>query len=101
MTEYGTIKIPREEYKRHNKHREKLGQTWAAYIDGQSLDLPNGAEVDAEDLATRIVNHIGADVDGPQVDDSRIARAVAQELDYAHLADRVSEQVVREMEAQR
>jgi hypothetical protein len=97
MSDYGTIKIPREEYERHNKRRKELAESWAAYIDGQSPDLPN----DAEDVATRIVEQIGADVGGPQVDDTEIARAVARELDYAHLADKVSEQVVREIKTQR
>jgi predicted DsbA family dithiol-disulfide isomerase len=53
--------------------------------------------INADDLAARIVDHIGADVGGPQVDDSEIAREVAQQIDYAHLADKVSEQVVREI----
>jgi hypothetical protein len=57
--------------------------------------------INPDDLAARIVEVIGADVGGPQVDDSEIARSVARELDYAHLADQVSEKVIREMEAQR
>jgi hypothetical protein len=97
MTEYGTIKIPREDYERHNERRENLGQTWAAYIDGQSPNLPNSAEIDTEDLATQIVDHIGVEGSRIQVDNSKIARAVSRDLDYTHLAEKVSERVLREM----
>lgn len=36
MTEYGTIKLPREEYERHNERRQDLGLTWAEYINGEA-----------------------------------------------------------------
>lgn len=40
MTAYGTIKIPHEDYERHNTNRKELNQTWAEYIDGQEPDYP-------------------------------------------------------------
>jgi len=36
MTDYGTIKIPRDAYERHNARRQDLGLSWAAYIDGEA-----------------------------------------------------------------
>lgn len=34
-----TIKLPEEEYERHNKRRKEMGLTWAEYIDGQSANI--------------------------------------------------------------
>lgn len=53
--------------------------------------------VDPDDLAERIVDQAAADVGGPRVDDSELARAVARELDYAHLADQVADRVVSDL----
>jgi len=47
MTEYGTIKIPREQYDRHNERRQEMGVSWAEYIDGQAINL--------EDTKRRVV----------------------------------------------
>jgi len=33
---YGTIKIPKDEYEKHNERRQDLGLTWAEYIDGEA-----------------------------------------------------------------
>lgn len=33
------IKLPVEDYERHNERRKELGLTWAEYIDGQSPEL--------------------------------------------------------------
>jgi mannitol-1-phosphate/altronate dehydrogenase len=98
MTDYGTIKIPREEYERHNDRREDMDLTWAAYIDGEAPDT-----VDADDLAGQITDQIGEEItvthdDINTTDDAEaFAAKLAERFDYAHLADRVSEQVVREM----
>lgn len=35
----GTIKLPEEDYERHNEKRKEMGLSWAEYIDGQSPDL--------------------------------------------------------------
>jgi len=37
--ERGTIKLPQEQYEKHNERRKSLGQTWSEYIDGQSPAL--------------------------------------------------------------
>lgn len=55
MTDYGTIKIPREEYERHNERREEMGVTWAAYIDGEAPPVP---EVDEHAIAQRVADEI-------------------------------------------
>lgn len=47
--EYGTIKIPKDEYKKHNERRQDLGVTWAEYIDGNA---PNPDGVDTEALVS-------------------------------------------------
>jgi len=39
--EYGTIKIPKDEYDKHNDRRQDLGLTWAEYIDGEAPDAPD------------------------------------------------------------
>lgn len=44
MTDYGTIKIPRDEYEQHNERRQDLGLSWAEYIDGQAPELPTRGE---------------------------------------------------------
>ncbi len=41
--EYGTIKIPQDDYERHNDRRRDLGLTWAEYIDGQAPETPTAA----------------------------------------------------------
>jgi len=33
-----TIKLPEEEYNRHNERRKEMGLSWSEYIDGQSPD---------------------------------------------------------------
>lgn len=53
MTEYGTIKIPVDEYTKHNERRKDLGLTWAEYIDGQAPDLPEPEAVDYGEIERR------------------------------------------------
>jgi len=36
MTDYGTIKLPRDDYERHNERRKEMSLTWAEYVDGQA-----------------------------------------------------------------
>ena len=33
------IKLPEEEYEKHNERRQEMGLTWAEYIDGQAPEL--------------------------------------------------------------
>lgn len=34
-----TIKLPEDDYERHNEQRQEMGLSWAEYIDGESPDL--------------------------------------------------------------
>ena len=43
MTDYATLKIPREDFERHNARRKQMDITWTAYIDGQA---PEPADID-------------------------------------------------------
>jgi len=52
MTEYGTIKIPRDEYDRHNERRKANNQSWAEYIDGQAPESAS-VEVDYAEIERR------------------------------------------------
>jgi len=45
MTEYGTIKIRREEYERHNEQRKAAGLTWVEYLNEESAEI-DAPEVD-------------------------------------------------------
>jgi hypothetical protein len=42
--DYGTIKIPQDEYERHNERRKSNGQTWAEYIDAEAPEASTGGE---------------------------------------------------------
>jgi len=48
MTEYGTIKIPRGEYERHNEQRKAAGLTWVEYLNEESAEI-DAPEVDIGD----------------------------------------------------
>lgn len=65
----GTIKIPREDFERHNIKRKNLGETWLQYIDGQA---PDGVKVD--------------------INEEELARAVSAQIDYAMLASKTAEE---------
>jgi len=67
MTDYGTIKLPRMDYERHNQARKDLNMTWAEYIDGQAPEVPNGAEVDVEAIREEL------ETDAPSYDDIKAA----------------------------
>lgn len=41
MTDRANIKLPREKYERHRERKEKLGVSWAEYIDGQAPEQPD------------------------------------------------------------
>jgi len=101
-TDRTTINIGKEEHRATRDVKADYGDSWTDvlrfYREHRSeLSVSDTQGIDPDDLAARIVDQIGADVGGPQVDDSEIARAVARELDYAHLASKVSEQVVNEL----
>ena len=52
------------------------------------------AAADPDDLAERIVDRLDAH---ENTDTEELARAVARELDYAHLADQVADRVVSDL----
>lgn len=72
MTDYGTIKIPIDTFAEHNQRRKSAGLTWEAYLDEEAVEV--------------------------EYDTDALARAVAERLDYAAVADRVAEQVVADLE---
>jgi hypothetical protein len=74
MTDYGTIKIPREEYERHNERRQELDQTWAEYIDGEAPELGMHVELDGA-VAT------AEDIKDLQVLIEQLPRNTAEELE--------------------
>jgi len=39
MPEYGTIKIPKDAYDRHNERRKEAGLTWEKYIDREAVTV--------------------------------------------------------------
>lgn len=55
--EYGTVKLPREAYKRHNERRKELGVTWAEYVDGEA---PEPMDTDA--LAAQLADDLRAEL---------------------------------------
>jgi len=58
MTDYGTIKIPRDEYERHNERRKVNGQSWVEYIDGQAPESAS-VEVDYAEIERRCGRAVG------------------------------------------
>jgi hypothetical protein len=92
MTDYGTIKIPRDDYARHNDRRQDLGLSWAEYIDGEAPDVRNSAEVNPDEIAKRVVEH--TDIDSA-ADAEELAAEVARQFDYAAVADKTAEEVIK------
>lgn len=81
MADYGTIKIPRNEYERHNDRRDEKGLTWAEYIDGQAPADIAGSDVIAQKVADRIAEDLGTpDIPEPSVDEDAIARSITNDL---------------------
>ncbi len=39
MVDRSNIKLPEDDYERHNERRKSMGLTWAEYIDGQAPDV--------------------------------------------------------------
>jgi hypothetical protein len=84
MTNYGTIKLPRDEYERHNNRRQDLGLTWAEYIDGTAPqhDVPDADELAAAIVAAMDTEALGMDAEGLVRDlEARLPRKVADELE--------------------
>jgi len=49
MTDYGTIKLPREEYEEHNKKRKEMNLTWAEYVGNEAPTNQREQTIDIED----------------------------------------------------
>lgn len=62
MTDYGTIKIPRDDYQRHNERRKELGQSWAEYIDGQAPDSTADTDALVDDLVAQLPPRIAEEL---------------------------------------
>ena len=94
MTDYGTIKLPRDDYEKHNKRRKELGITWLEYINGEAPDLPNGSEVNTTEVVEQLKNELSmANEPGVEIDidrlynriddlESNLPRKVAEELQH-------------------
>jgi hypothetical protein len=125
MTEYGTIKIPRDEYEKHNEKRQAAGLTWAEYLNeeaarpGPDADLceevrelrkevrnasAGEAEVDTEALGKAVADELDAVRDpasmaaDPSVDGAAVAEEIANRLDdlEARLPRKVAEEVLQQ-----
>lgn len=60
MPEYGTIKIPRKAYERHNQRRKDAGLSWEEYLDEESVTIThdiNRAAI-ANDVAEEVVSRL-------------------------------------------
>jgi len=124
MTEYGTIKIPREKYEHHNERRQELGLTWSEYIEQESVEtnsvdteeirktvedavsktdvdlgsVRNDIRNDVEDVVRKsveeAVSDVDFDVDVGGVDESKIVKNTVSDI-KAELPSLVAEEVRR------
>lgn len=60
MTDYGTIKLPRKAYERHNAKRKEAGLTWEEYLDKESVTITHDIDRDAvaDDVAKRVLREL-------------------------------------------
>lgn len=53
-----TLKLPEDEYERHNERRKELGLSWAEYIDGQapeySVDYDHIREIVRDEVRSEV-----------------------------------------------
>lgn len=73
---------------RKQHDREPYHEVVARLLDG-SDGTPPADHIDIDEL----IDAIGAEVGGPTVDDSEIAREVARQIDYAQLGKKVADEV--------
>jgi len=108
---YKSVSIPEEQHATASSYKPQnaswsWGDALVAGAERLNDDLDSDAQrfgetTDSDALAERIVDAIGSEVGGPAVGDSEMAASVARQLDYTHLADKVSEQVVSQLEGRR
>lgn len=53
-SDYGTIRIPRPKYNKHNERRKEMGVTWLEYIEGNAPEQAILSEEDKEEIAKEI-----------------------------------------------
>lgn len=63
--ERGTIKLPEDEYERHNERRQALGLTWAEYIEGNAPDVQERQAEALETIAGMMMMRFDYDDDMP------------------------------------
>jgi len=98
MAETTTIQVRKDQAERLKKIQRENGNYKTAIdrlLEGHGeSDNP----INVEELSKAITDHIGAEVGGREVDSSKIAAQVTQQLDHTILADAVAERVVEELE---
>lgn len=80
MTDYGTIKIPREDYEHHNGRRKEMGLEWVEYIDAQADEWTLKQGVDVDTLAQRIASHTEGLGNGGGVDTEALVNDLVAQL---------------------
>jgi len=94
--DYGTIRLPREEFDKHNERRKDVGLTWVEYMNGESPDYSKAVDFDElEDrIVVRFAREVEADVSDVQrrIDDleANLPRKVAEELRWLSLPNPAS-----------
>lgn len=58
----GTIKIPRDEFERHNEKRQAAGLTWEEYLDKESVTITH--DIDREAVADAVAERVLREVKG-------------------------------------
>jgi len=80
MTEYGTIKIPRDEYEKHNEKRKAAGVTWAEYLNEEAARPGPDADIAEEVRELRRAINNDTEVDYAEIE-RRCERAVESTLE--------------------
>jgi len=96
---YTGVSVPDEDYEQASELKPDT-VTWGDVLltgaEQLSYDTDAGPatnDTDADELVDRIIDTIGAEVGGPRVDDSEIAREVSRQIDYAELSKRVADEL--------
>lgn len=93
----GQTSIPCREATRDVLAADKpTGVSWSDYLEALHEDaefiVVNG-DIPPEQFVKELIDVLGAEVGGPQVDDSELAREVARRIDYAELANRTADEL--------
>jgi hypothetical protein len=85
MSDWKTIRIPEDDFERHNEKRQELGLTWAEYINGDVQDY-RGTDTKTVEALNELRQELskGATSSGPveleASEYSKIAREVVEKL---------------------